>query len=268
METQEMSEQEKDSLDGKVMESLGESQDAMEETSNEAQDSDGFESPTDSNDSLEVQKRLKRQKRQHEREMREMQAKLESLQSQMQSQPLQSQNPLNSQVPPVGIRDEIQQAVSYALQAREAEEQKAKQALHQQHMQKEIREFRNHLDNMEDKYDDFHDVVLGDDAHFTQTMHDYALTLPRKGKGSAGEVLYHLAKNKPELDRIAQLHPMKQAAEMAALSHALISGGETKASQPRPLGQIKSHPVSSSRAVNENTPVSDLRARMKSGSWK
>jgi hypothetical protein len=56
---------------------------------------------------------------------------------------------------------------------------------------------------------------------------------------------------------------------MAKLSHALISGGEQKASQPnRPLGQIKSNPVTNSHVVTDKTPVGSIRQRMKSGNWK
>ena len=99
-------------------------------------------------------------------------------------------------------------------------------------------------------------------------MRDAALMLPKKGPGSAGEVLYKLGKNPEELSRIAKLHPVDQASELVALSHALISGGENKQSQSRPLGQIKSNPVVNSAGVTDKTPVSDIRDRMKKGTFK
>jgi hypothetical protein len=126
-----------------------------------------------------------------------------------------------------------------------------------------------HLDKMSDKYDDFDEVVKGEDAPFTTHMATAAMLLPRTGAGSAGEVLYKLGKNPEELKRIANLHPLDQASEMVKLSHALISGGEQKGSSnpSRPLGNIKSNPVTNSRDVTDKTPVSELRRRMKTG-WK
>ena len=64
-----------------------------------------------------------------------------------------------------------------------------------EHVQKQYKELYKHLDTMGDKYDDFHDTVFGDEAQFTPAMRDYSMTFPKKGTGSAGEVLYHLGKN-------------------------------------------------------------------------
>jgi hypothetical protein len=162
---------------------------------------------------------------------------------------------------------QIHKAVSYALQHKDMEERRAKDAERMQHVHRQYQELDKHLDNTSDKYDDFDDVVRGDHAPFTPHMRDAALMLPRKGNGSAGEVLYKLGKNSSELERISKLHPLDQASEMVKLSHALISGGENTSSQSRPLGQIKSNPVTNSHTVTDKTPVSELRKRMKSG-WK
>jgi len=188
---------------------------------------------------------------------------------QSQSQPNQMQPQYSPQeAQQGGMDDAIHKAVSYALQQRELEERKARDAQSQQHIAKQYQDLNRHLDSTSDKYDDFDDVVRSDSTPFTAHMRDAALMLPKKGPGSAGEVLYKLGKNPEELSRIAKLHPVDQASELVALSHALISGGENKQSSSRPLGQIKSNPVVNSAGVNEKTPVSDIRDRMKKGSFK
>lgn len=250
-----------------VMESLGEPAAAADDVNQSTQSAHAADSPEPKNDPLYVQKRLKQQSRQHEREMRAMQSQLAQMQAQMgQSQPqLQMQN--EPMVP--GSDDHIQRAVNAALAQRELQERKQKEAESAAHVQRQYKELQKHLDNVADKYDDFHDHVFSDETPFTPAMRDYAITLPRQGNGSAGEVLYHLAKNKEELRRISKLHPVDQAAEMSKLSHALISGAENKANPQKPnLGNIKSTPVNVSRQINDKTPVSSIRAAMKSGTWK
>lgn len=253
-------------LAGEGMETLGESTDtgSQDQTSHDA---DGHEN---TNDPLYVQKRLKQQKRAHEREIRELHARIGDMQSKMSSNGSdQSQsNPYGS--PGTGDVDEqIHKAVSYALQHKENEERKAKEAQNAAHVHRQYQDLDKHLDSTSDKYDDFEDVVRGHDVHFTPHMRDAALFLPKSGPGSAGEVLYHLGKSPEKLKRIADLHALDQASELVKLSHALISAGDGKAQQPRPLGQIKNNPVvNASNAVTEKTPVSSIRQRMKSGDWK
>jgi hypothetical protein len=166
-----------------------------------------------------------------------------------------------------GIDEAIHKAVSFALQHKDMEERKARDAEAQHHIAKQYQELNRHLDSTADKYDDFDDVVRGD-APFTAHMRDAALMLPKKGPGSAGEVLYKLGKDPEALARIAKLHPVDQASELVALSHALISGGEHKSQSNRPLGHIKSNPVVNSAGITDKTPISDIRTRMKSGKFK
>jgi len=264
MEVRDDSSQEQDVLSDRVNDSMG-----VDDSQPEAQAEGGEE-----NDNTQGthSKRLKSQKRAHEREVRELHARIGDLESRMAPPNTTSQDQsMNPYQPPQGggIEDHIHKAVSYALNHRDMEERKAHEAQSQAHVQRQYQEFQKHLDNVGDKYDDFHDVVFGRDTPYTTSMRDYAVTLPRSGSGSSGEVLYKLGKNPEELHRISKLHPLDQASEMARLSHALISGGEQKASaQTRPLGQIKSNPVSNSHAVTDKTPVGSIRQRMKSGSWK
>jgi len=182
-----------------VMESLGEPQNASANINN-AGTLDGKSNNTVSDeDPLYVQKRLKRQAREHEREMKSMQSQIAMMQSQLQSNPQMSADQSGQS------DDPIQRAVTLALQQRDLQEQKQRQAESAAHVQKNYSELNKHLDAMEDKYDDFKDTVLGNDKPFTTSMRDYALTLPKKGGGSAGEVLYHLGKNPDELKRISKL---------------------------------------------------------------
>ncbi len=243
-----------------------------EEPSSGGEAESGGSEGSHSKESLAVQKRLKAQKRAHERELRELHARIGDLESRMTQpaqQPDQTMNPYGAPEQGGSVDETIQKAVSYALRQREMEERKARDAQEAAHVQKSYHDFNRHLEGMNDKYDDFHDVVFGQDTPYTTHMRDYSLTLPRNGAGSAGEVLYKLGKNRPELERISKLHPIDQASELAKLSHSLISGGDNKTPQAsRPLGQIKNNPVSNSHAVTDKTPVSSIRERMKSGNWK
>lgn len=272
MEARSLSSQDQDGLAGEVMESLGEPEQAASEV-NGSHEPDGAANSNGEVDHAKAlasaKKRLKAQSMNHAREMRDMHARMADLEHRLTPQhPSQEANPYGGQVAPGSVEEHIHKAVSFALNHRDMEERKAKEAQHVQHIQKKYKDLSNHLDSMGDKYDDFHDVVLGDDAQFTPAMRDYALTMPKTGSGSVGEVLYRLGKNPQELERISKLHPADQAEEMARLSHALISGGESKSAAPRPLGQIKTNPVPNSHVVNEKTPISSIRDMMKKGTWK
>jgi hypothetical protein len=263
-DSMEAQDQGQDDHAGEVLEDVGVPAEESNESSGEAK-AEGSQAQ----DPLYVQKRLKQQKRAHEREIRELHQRINDMQSREYAQPEQSHvsNPYTGQPTPGGVDEQIHKAVSYALQHRDMEERKAKEEEHKAHLHKQYSELDRHLDRTSDKYDDFDDVVRGDHANFTGHMRDASLFLPRTGAGSAGEVLYKLGKNPEELSRIAKLHPLDQAAEMVALSHALINGGENKSSQNRPLGNIKSNPVTNSPGVNEKTSVSELRKRMRNN-WK
>lgn len=247
------------------MEEQNQGQDVEEAPQADMGNEESEAQPQPSPETLSVQKRLKAQKRAHERELRDLHSRIGELESRTQSQQAPAYSPQD-----MGVDEQIHKAVSYALQHKEMQERQAQEAQSQAHVNRQHQELQRHLTNMGDKYDDFDEVVLGNHAPFTPAMAQYALTLPRNGSGSAGEVLYKLGKNPDELARIAKLHPIDQASEMARLSHALISGsqGESKSSAQRaPLGSIKSNPVTNSSSVNEKTSIGELRARMKAG-WK
>lgn len=255
--------------DKEVSREVGETLGLSEEPEiNESHESLGHENK---GDPLYVQKRLKQQKRSHDREMREMQARMAELQSQLspKEEPQSfDANPYAQGQGHQGVDETISKAVSFALAQRDQEERKAKAAEAAANISKHYANLQKHLDQVADKYDDFDDLVRGEHAPFTATMRDAALILPKKGPGSAGEVLYKLGKNPEELSRISKLLPHEQASELVALSHALISGGEQKGSAPRPLGQIKNNPVTNSAGVTEKTTPAQIRALMKEGKFK
>lgn len=259
---QEMTGQEKDNS-GEVLENVGMPMDGAEGEDSQASGQEG-------NDPLYVQKRLKQQKRAHDREIRDLHSRIEAMQSSQPQNTNMEAASYDNGVPAGNVDEQIHKAVSFALRHKETEERKAKEAESAAHVQKQYHELNKHLDKVSDKYDDFDDVVRGQDTPFTSHMRDAALflDLDHKNPGSAGEVLYQLAKNPEELSRISKLHPLDQAREMVKLSKALIGGGDNKAQQPRPLGQIKNTPVTNSHNVTEKTPIASLRQRMKSGNWK
>lgn len=250
-----------ENLADEVMESVG-VKDEGEGTENSVTD----EAKTDP---LYVQKRLKQQKRSHEREIRELHAKIGELQnSNTMQQPsdYQAENPYADQPQAGGVDEQIHRAVSYALGHKDREERKAKDAERVAYVHRQLGELNKHLDGVSDKYDDFDDVVRGQTTPFTTYMRDASLTLPRTGKGSAGEVLYSLGKSPEELKRISQLHPLDQMSEMVKLSHALMAGNDkTSSPSSKPLGNVKSNPVTNSASITEKTSVSEIRKRMQSG---
>lgn len=266
MESNEVA-QEQENIAGKVMEGLGEPQEAPSVENSEGES----RSESESKDPLYVQKRLKQQKRAHDREVAGLKEQVQSLHQKFES--LAGGGIPNHYEPmPAGSVDDehIKRAVHAALNAREEQERQRQVEQGKAHIDSQRRELGDHLNKMMDKYEDFDDVVMNPHTPFTQNMADAALVLPRTGPGSAGEVLYKLGKNKEELDRITKLHPLDQASEMVKLSHALM-GEQRQSAQSQtanPLSSVKNSPVGvPSRDINENTPISALRKMHKSG-WK
>ena len=218
-----------------------------------------------------IKKRLGMQAKKHQREMRQMQEQLMRMQ---QSQPQDHQmNPNNAypspgqpNVPSGWEEERIQRAVRYALQAKEAEAQQAKQAQSHAHVQKQYQRLNDEFDRASDKYEDFDDVVRGHDAPFSTAVRDALLFVD-----NPAEVAYKLGKNRKELSRISDLHPLDQAREVNKLSFALMNGNGKNSSAPngsRPMNAIKTNPANASSAVTDKTPASAIRARMKAGTWK
>ncbi len=222
-----------------------------------------------------IKKRLGMQAKKHAREMRQMQEQLMRMQqAQMGGQPQDHEmnhnnaysSPGQPNVPSGGEEERIQRAVRYALQAKEAEAQQAKQAQGHAHVQKQYQRLNDEFDRASDKYDDFDDVVRVHDAPFSPAIRDALLFVD-----NPAEVAYKLGKNRQELSRISELHPLDQAREVNKLSFALMNGNGKASSAPngsRPMNPIKTNPANASSAVTDKTPASAIRARMKAGTWK
>ena len=226
-------------------------------------------------DPLAVKKRLGMQAKRHQRELRAMQEQLMQMQSQMgqQSQTQQNAADMNPYASPqsnpqgMSIEEQIQRGVQFALHAKERQEAQAKEAERMAHVHKQYQNLNNEFDKASDKYDDFDDVVRGHDAPFSPAVRDALLFVE-----NPAEVAYKLGKNRDELQRISQLHPLDQAREVNKLSFALMNGNGKASSASgnngaRPMGNIKVNPANS-QAVTDKTPPSAIRARMKAGTWK
>jgi len=237
-------------------------------------DSQGMESQDDGmTDGM--RRRLHGQAKKHAREMRQLHDRI----SQMQSQGSDSANPQTSMyqeppysspgqpsAPPMSEEERIQKAVRFALGAKEHEERQAKDAERQMHVHKQYQRLNDEFDRASEKYDDFDDVVRGDDIPFTPHVRDALLLVE-----NPAEVAYKLGKNKSELERISKLHPLDQAREVNKLSFSLMGGQNGKTPSPakaNPLGSVRANPAHSSNAVTGKTPPSEIRRRMKAGTWK
>lgn len=224
----------------------------------------------DENDPHGVKKRLGMQAKKHAREMRQMQEQLMRMQEMMGSntQGMHDVNTFTSpgQPNPATMSEEerIQHAVRMALGMREQEQRQAEEAQKMAHVQKQYQRLNDEFDNATEKYDDFDDVVRGNDVPFTPHVRDALLLIK-----NPADVAYQLGKNRNELERISKLHPLDQAREIINLGHSLMGGQAEKSSTPKAntLGSIRVNPASSS-AITGNTSAAEIRRRMKSGAWK
>jgi hypothetical protein len=223
-----------------------------------------------------VKKRLGMQAKKHAREMRHLQEQIQQMQAHLSGDNTNQQhlahnsNPYPSpgqpNPPAMSEEEKIQKAVRFALGAKEHEERQAAEAQRAAHVHKQYQRLNNEFDRASDKYDDFDDVVRGDDIPFTPHVRDALLLVE-----NPAEVAYKLGKNKSELERISRLHPIDQAREVNKLSFSLMGGNNGKSpshNKSNPLGTIRANPTNSSTAITDKTPPAVIRARMKAGEWK
>lgn len=221
-----------------------------------------------------VQKRVHALKRNHRKEIRELHDRISNMESMRTGDSAnpemgQHHNSYNSEGQPqaAGMNEEqrIQHAVRLALGMKDHEEKQAKDAERQAHVHKQYQRLSDEFDTASDKYEDFDDVVRGNDVPFTPHVRDALLLVE-----NPAEVAYRLGKNRGELERISKLHPLDQAREVNKLSFSLMGnhGKPTANHKTTPMGGIRQNPVSSSSAVTGKTPPGEIRRRMKAGTWK
>lgn len=237
--------------------------------------SDDTQGLASEDDPLSVKKRLGMQAKKHTREMRALRDELSQMRSMMstdsanpsastyQSDPYSSPGQPNA--PAMSEQDKIQHAVRMALGMKEHEQKQAEEAQRTAHVHKQYQRLNDEFDKASDKYEDFDDVVRGNDVPFTPHIRDALLLVD-----NAPDVAYKLAKSRSELERISKLHPLDQAREVNKLSFSLMGGNNGKPSSSRttPLGNVRANPAGASQAVTDKTPASVIRARMKAGDWK
>ncbi len=232
------------------------------------------EGSQDQDDPAWVKKRLGMQAKKHQREMRQVHDRLSQMQSMLEgSDNAQSPPNHNSYSSPgqpnpqtMSEEDKIQHAVRLALGMKDHEEKKAKEAEHQTHVHKQYQRLNDEFDRASDKYDDFDDVVRGDDIPFSPHVRDALLLVE-----NPADVAYKLGKNRAELERISKLHPLDQAREVNKLSFSLMgghSGKQPSSNKANPLGSIRTNPTGHNGAVTDKTSPSVIRARMKAGTFR
>jgi hypothetical protein len=229
---------------------------------------------TNEDDPLSVKKRLGMQAKKHQREMRALHDRMSEMQARMGGdnspnntstyQPDPFTSPGQPNPPGMNEQEKIQHAVKMALGMREHEQKQAEENQRMAHVHKQYQRLNNEFDKASDKYEDFDDVVRGDDVPFTPHVRDALLLVE-----NPAEVAYRLGKNPSELERISKLHPLDQAREVNKLSFSLMGGheGKPQSSRTTPLGNVRANP-GTSQAVTGKTPPSVIRARMKAGDWK
>jgi hypothetical protein len=230
---------------------------------------------TNEDDPLSVKKRLGMQAKKHSREMRALRDQMAQMQAMMssdsasphtstyQTDPYSS--PGQPSAPAMSEQDKIQQAVRMALGFQQQEQERAEEEKRRAHVDKQYQNLHEEFDKASEIYDDFDDVVRGNDVPFTKHVRDALLLI-----GNPADVAYRLGKNRSELERISKLHPIDQAKEVIKLGTSLLGGGSNKTSSSKsaPLGSVRANPGNTSRAVTDKMPTSEIRRRMKSGDWK
>lgn len=218
-----------------------------------------------------IKKRLGMQAKKHQREMRQMQEQLQNVHAMLGANNQQDTqhyvSPGQPNPPGMSEDERIQHAVRLAFGMKDQEERKAKDAERHAHVQKQYQRLNGEFDKASDKYEDFDEVVRGDDVPFTPHVRDAMLLID-----NPSDVAYRLGKNRDELERISRLHPLDQAREVNKLSFALMNNGGkpqgNSQNKTNPMGGIKPNPAYDSGAITDKTPPSVIRQRMKAGTWK
>jgi hypothetical protein len=263
IQSQEMSGEEKSVLSDQVDDSLGISDDPVENTES-----------NESNEPSELpeyaKKKLGMQEKRHKKEIKRLQQQLNDVQSRVGSyqEPKYPEQQFQGNSSNSQHEDPVYAAVARALQLQKEQEQKAKEAEQMQHLSKQYKAWQDHLDNESDKYEDFDEVVNSDDSPYTGVMRDMSVILHGIPGINSAEVLYRLGKDKDKLRELSKKTPVEQSREVLKLAIALSNGGnKSTQSSGKTLSSIKNSPLSNTN-INENTSVGDLRKKMRDNGKK
>jgi len=193
----------------------------------------------------ETEKRLRKERNRNLREKYQAQAEAkrykeeaEQLRQQQQGRTAQQPaelNPMQFASDAEYQRASIQQEARAAARAELEQERNAeKQRSEQQEAQKAREGFSRKLEDARDSYPDFEEVVSEASSMPVSPALERALTLADNG----ADILYHLAKNPEEVERINRLRPVEAAFAVAQLAHK-IQRPTTKASNaPTPIKPV------------------------------
>jgi hypothetical protein len=241
--------QEQDVNQDEVLDSVGVESEGDKDSKQESQGDEAKDGPIPE----WMKKRLGMQEKRHQREMKQLRQEFDT-----RAMPMASDG-MNEELPS-DVDPHVYQTVKLALAAKEREEQKAKHLQHMAHVDKQYQNLHNQLNSKgHEKYDDFEDIVMSSDAPFSAHMRDAALLIP-----NAEDVFYKLGKNRDELQKISQLHPLDQAREIVRISMGLMGGDKKDSSHdrnPNPLNPLKNNPASVKNSSNMS--ISDIRRKLK-----
>ena len=135
-------------------------------------------------------------------------------------------------------------------QAKKAEADKADQAL--------TKSWTDSVAKVRDKYDDYDEVTQDEGFNPTPAMARAMLESDQKA-----EIAYYLAKNPEEMERIAKLSPLRQAAEVMKLEDKVASKSPAKkpSKAPAPIDPVGGKSKGDENALRDDLPIEEWKRR-------
>ena len=144
--------------------------------------------------------------------------------------------------------------------------QKQKETEQQSKRQSEIERQNERKSEMiqsgERKYADFEDVVANAKAEISEPAFYSILEAE-----NAADIIYHLAKNPSEADRIAALSPYAQAKEIGKLEDKLLAKPVKQSNAPEPVTPVKGASTTVKSLENMTIEEYEAEARKRGAHW-
>ncbi len=233
--------------------------------------------PTETNDNPEYAKRrIERKNKRVQQEIADLKSQVQALSQGNQYPQAGYETPQAQQAPVVQPGQVVDPFTGQYLDPsdprygatlfNQQKEQHAYQTAHEQqrkedqyYLQEQRQRLLDSIDDVASKHEDFDAVVRNDNLPISETMLGVAEVIP-----NGGDLLYYLAKNPKEVERLSKLHPRQQQAEVA--KHAFkLAGKPMLSSAPppvQPVGEtVGQKPMNSFARVAQNPK--DLRAYYK-----